>query len=71
MFFVTDQRTEGQMHLLASNFWTVYASVDDGNTLYTVRLYMSAQLSRLGRSVEDLDIYQPRPSSLGASSKVV
>ena len=37
----TDAR-KGQIHVLASNFWTVYASVDDGNTLYTVRLYMSA-----------------------------
>lgn len=37
-----DKRTERRIHILASNFWTVYASVDDGNTLYTVRLHMSA-----------------------------
>jgi hypothetical protein len=69
-FVIGPTRTEGQIHVLASNFWTVYASVDDGNTLYTVRLHMSAEWSRLGR-VEDLDIYQPRPSSRGASSKTL
>ncbi len=33
---------EGPIHVLASTFWIVYASVVDGNTLYTVRLHMSA-----------------------------
>lgn len=62
--FVTDRHMERPIHVLASNFWTVYASVDDGNTLYTVQLYMSAYLSRLveGRWRTWISINPVRPA---------
>ena len=41
--FFYHRPTHGRaVHILASNFWTVYASVDDGKTLYTVWLRVSA-----------------------------